>query len=185
MAKLTDGKKTVDIFAESEQEEIVNKVAQYSVQSGNAISDHTQRESIEWTMTGLIQGKDHNEINNKWAQLMDWQYRGVVLSWRGAIYRDDFLIESMTKDYDEGGFKNAIKVNIKFKGVTTVQSSFVRVQHVGPITPPAPPGLWVTVVAGNTYWGWWKQYGTPIQTLRNWNKWPDRRIPIGARARVK
>ncbi len=62
MAKLTDGKKTVDIFAESEQEEVVNKVAQYSVQSGNAISDHTQRESIEWTMTGLIQGKDHNEI---------------------------------------------------------------------------------------------------------------------------
>lgn len=141
MAKLSDGKKTVDIFAESEQEEIVNKIAQYSVQSGNAISDHTQRESIEWTMTGLIQGKDHNEINNKWAQLMDWQFRGVVLSWRGAIYRDDFLIESMTKDYDEGGFKDAIKVNLKFKGVTTVQSSFVRVQHVGPITPPSPPVL--------------------------------------------
>ena len=105
--------------------------------------------------------------------------------WHGAIYKGDLILENITKDYDEGGFKNAIKVSIKFKEAKTVQSSFVRVQHVGPITPPSPPGLWVTVVAGNTYWGWWKQYGTPIQTLRNWNKWPDRRIPIGARARVK
>ncbi|MFP7481249.1 LysM peptidoglycan-binding domain-containing protein [Weissella paramesenteroides] len=46
-------------------------------------------------------------------------------------------------------------------------------------------GVYVTVRPGNTYWGWWVKYGTPIQTLRNWNHWPDRRIPIGARARVK
>ncbi len=185
MGKLTDGKKTIEIFAESEKESITNKVAQYSIPSGDAIIDHTQRESIEWEMAGLIFGKDHNDINNKWLQLITWQFAGNVLFWHGAIYKGDLILENITKDYDEGGFKNAIKVSIKFKEAKTVQSSFVRVQHVGPITPPSPPGLWVTVVAGNTYWGWWKQYGTPIQTLRNWNKWPDRRIPIGARARVK
>ena len=47
MGKLTDGKKTIEIFAESEKESITNKVAQYSIQSGDAIIDHTQRESIE------------------------------------------------------------------------------------------------------------------------------------------
>lgn len=65
MGKLTDGKKTIEIFAESEKESITNKVAQYSIQSGDAIIDHTQRESIEWEMAGLIFGKDHNDINNK------------------------------------------------------------------------------------------------------------------------
>lgn len=185
MAQLTDGAKTIDITAESEEEVITNKVAQYSIQSGDAIIDHTQRETIEWTMTGLIYGRDHNEINNKWLQLITWQYAGTVLFWKGAIYKGSLILENITKTYDEGGFKNAIKVSIKFKEAKTVESSFVKVQHVGPITPPSPSGLWVTVVRGNTYWGWWRQYGTPIQTLRDWNKWPDRRIPIGARARVK
>lgn len=141
MAQLTDGAKTVDIFAESEEEAITNKVAQYSIQSGDAIVDHTQRETIEWTMTGLIYGRDHNDINNKWLQLITWQYAGTVLFWKGAIYKGSLILENITKTYDEGGFKNAIKVSIKFKEAKTVESSFVKVQHVGPITPPSPPGL--------------------------------------------
>lgn len=103
MGKLTDGKKTIEIFAESEKESITNKVAQYSIQSGDAIIDHTQRESIEWEMAGLIFGKDHNDINNKWLQLITWQFAGNVLFWHGAIYKGDLILENITKDYDEGG----------------------------------------------------------------------------------
>ena len=98
------------------------------------------------------------------------------------------ILTNITKTYDEGGFKNAIKVVLEFKEAHIVSTSFVKVQHVGPVKPtppPSPPQIWVTVRPGNTYWGWWRQYGTPIQTLRNWNHWPDRFIPVGARARVK
>ncbi|HEM2532857.1 TPA: LysM peptidoglycan-binding domain-containing protein, partial [Listeria monocytogenes] len=47
------------------------------------------------------------------------------------------------------------------------------------------PGTYITVKKGDCYWKWWKRYGTSIAQLRKWNKWPDRRIPIGKRARVK
>ena len=116
---------------------------------------------------------------------MSWQYSGNTLSWRGAIVHSNLMLVKITKTYDEGGFKNALKVDLELREVKTVASSYTAVKHVGPVNPPKPKAVYVTVVRGNTYWGWWKKYGTPIQTLRNWNKWPDRYIPIGARARVK
>ncbi|KRL81812.1 hypothetical protein FC36_GL001407 [Ligilactobacillus equi DSM 15833 = JCM 10991] len=188
MAKLTDGKKTVEIFALSEEESIENKVSQYPVQSGNPITDHTQRESFTETFSGWIKGKDHNEINDKWSQLMNWQYAGASLTWHGAIIHGNLMLTNITKTYEDGGFKNALKVDLELREVKTVSASYAAVKHVGPVNPPKPkanPAVYVTVVPGNTYWGWWRKYGTPIQTLRNWNHWPDRFIPVGARARVK
>ena len=188
MATLSDGKKKVVISAESEEESIENTVAQYPVQSGNLGTDHTQRASIDWTVEGKIYGKNHNEINNAWQQLISWQYNGNRIFWSGAITHGDVILTNITKTYDEGGFKNAIKVVLEFKEAHIVSTSVVKVQHVGtvkPTPPPSPPQTWVTVRPVYTYWGWWRQYGTPIQTLRNWNHWPDRFIPVGARARVK
>lgn len=188
MATLSDGKKTITISAESEDEEIENTVAQYPVQSGNLVTDHTQRASIGWKVEGKLYGKNHNEINNSWNQLVAWQYNGDRIFWNGAISHRDIIIEKVSKSYRDGGFENAVWVTLELKEAHIVSTSFVKVQHVGPVKPtppPSPPQAWVTVRPGNTYWGWWRQYGTPIQTLRNWNHWPDRFIPVGARARVK
>lgn len=188
MSTLSDGKKTISIFAESEEENIENVVAQYPIQSGNLVTDHTHQSAIVWTIDGKIYGKNHTEINSIWKQLMDWEYAGTQLTWRGAVTRHSVALTNITKTYDDGGFRNAVKVSIEFKEIRLVSTSFVKVKHVGPVkpaSPPKPPGVYVTVRPGNTYWGWWRQYGTPIQTLRNWNHWPDRRIPVGARARVK
>lgn len=160
MATLSDGKKKVVISAESEEESIENTVAQYPVQSGNLVTDHTQRASIGWTVEGKIYGKNHSEINNSWQQLISWQYNGNRIFWSGAITHGDVILTNITKTYDEGGFKNAIKVVLEFKEAHIVSTSFVKVQHVGPVKPtppPSPPQTWVTVRPGNTYWGWWRQ----------------------------
>src|SRR3712207_5694009 len=135
MGVLTDGKKKITIFAESEEESIENTVAQYPVQAGNLVTDHTQRSSFDWTFEGKLFGKDHNEINNQWSQLISWQYSGTLLQWDGAIHHGNLMLSNITKTYDEGGFKNALKVNIELKEVHTVSTSFVKVQHVGPVAP--------------------------------------------------
>lgn len=187
MGVFSDGKTKVTISVSSENETVKNNVAQYPIQRGQPIIDHTQRESKDWQFDGKIIAANHNQIDAIYSKLLDWQYNGTLLTYNGAIHHDSIIIEELNKTYDDGGFTNAIKVSLTLKNVVLVNTSFVKATHVGPKTPskPATPGVWVTVRAGNTYWGWWQAYGTAIQTLRDWNHWPDRRIPIGARARVK
>jgi LysM repeat protein len=185
MGTLKAGKKKVEIFAESENENISNKVAQYPVQNGQPVVDHTQRESKTWEFTGKIFGKNQSDIDKKYQQLISWQYHGDLLTYRGAIKHSNIIIETLEKTYEDGGMKNALTVTINLRHVRKVKSSFKKKQK--PATPPKKKkkGTYVTVKAGNTYWGWMMKYGTSINQLRKWNKWPDRRIPIGARARVK
>lgn len=185
MAVLKKDKVGITLFVESEEEEITNKVAQYPVQSGNNITDHTQRESLTWSFEGKIFGKNMAEVDRKYGQLVSWQHDGALLVYTGAIRRSSMLITNLHRTQDEGGFSNAVKFDMELTHVEIAKSSFVKAVNVGPKKPATPPGVWVTVRPGNTYWGWMMQYGTPIQTLRNWNHWPDRRIPIGVRARVK
>lgn len=187
MGILSDGKTKLEFSAESEEETIKNNVAQHPVQRGQPIADHTQRESKDWQFSGKLYAANQHEIDVKYQKLLDWQYNGTLLTYNGAIHHNNIIIEELNKTYEDGGFKNALKITLSLKNVNLVSTSFVKATHVGPKTPskPASPGVYVTVRGGDTYWGWWVKYGTAIQTLRNWNHWPDRRIPIGVRARVK
>jgi LysM repeat protein len=192
MGVFSDGKTTLEISAENEEETISNKVAQYPIQTtnpanNNPITNHTQRESKGWTFDGKVYGANQAEVTARWNIMQAWQQAGTPLTYTGAIYHKNILIQELVKTYDEGGFKNAVKFNVTLTNVSFVVSSFVKATNTGfkKPSPPATPGVWITVKAGNTYWGWWQKYGTSINQLRAWNKWPDRRIPIGARARVK
>lgn len=186
MGVLTDGKTKLNLTIDSEQESVKNTVAQHPVQRGDPMVDHTQRESKEWDFEGKIISSNQQAIDVIYSKLLDWQFNGTLLTYTGAIRSGNLIITDLNKTYDDGGFKDAVKISVSLLAVSTPTSSFVKAVHVGAVKPSgSSSGVYVTVRAGNTYWGWWQQYGTAIQTLRNWNKWPDRRIPIGARARVK
>lgn len=117
---------------------------------------------------------------------MTWNERGTLVRFQGMIYKGGLMISDLKKSYS--GATNAIDVELTLTEVRTVSTSYTGTRHVGPVAPKATRkarAVYVTVRPGNTYWGWWRQYGTPIQTLRNWNHWPDRHIPVGAKARVK
>lgn len=186
MAILKKDKVSVEIFVESEEEEITNKVAQYPVQTGNNITDHTQQESWSWTFEGKLFGKDMAEVDRKYDQLVSWQHKGELVAYNGAIRRANMLITNLHRTHEDGGFANAVKFEMELTHVELAFSSFVNNKNVGPKKPATnKAGVWVTVKPGNTYWGWMMKYGTSIQQLRNWNHYPDRRIPIGVRVRVK
>ncbi|KRO15904.1 LysM peptidoglycan-binding domain-containing protein [Lacticaseibacillus saniviri] len=189
MAVLSDGKKKVEISFESEEEAIQNTIATHPVQRGNPIVDHTQRESQTWEFKGKIFGKNQTEIDKKFQQLINWQFYGNLLTYHGAVHHGNMLISELHKTYDEGGYKNALEIDISLTWVMTVTSSFVGAKNTGPKSPTkgsaTKKGTYITVKAGDTYWAWASRYGTSIPTLRSWNKWADTRIPIGAKARVK
>ena len=188
MATLTDAHgHTVEIFVKSENESIDSNVSTHPIETGSPITDHAQRESKTHTFSGLIYGNDQSQVDARYNQLMYWQSGGDLLQFRGAIRHNDLLISHLEKTYDEGGKRNAVSFNITLTTVTLVNLKWDKATNTGKkqAAPPVDPGVYVTVVAGDTYWGWWVKYGTSIDQLRAWNNWNDYLIPIGARARVK
>jgi len=46
-------------------------------------------------------------------------------------------------------------------------------------------GKFITIKKGDTYWEYHVSFGTSIAKLRSWNGYPDRKLPIGKKVRVK
>ncbi|MBJ7631696.1 LysM peptidoglycan-binding domain-containing protein [Weissella confusa] len=187
MARFTDGNgHSVDVFSLSEHEELNIEVATHPIEDGSPITDHSQMQSKTFTFSGWITGNNQSDIDAKYNQLYAWGENGTIVDYSGAIRQNhSMLISNLTKDYDDGGYQNAIKFSMEVTWVKMVKVTWNKNVNAGKKQASPPAGVYVTVVAGNTYWGWWVQYGTSIDQLRAWNGWPDRFIPIGARARVK
>lgn len=191
MGVLSDGKKKLKLFIKTEEETATQNVAKYPVQRGQPIIDHTQADSKTWNFEGWIQGKDQKTIDATYQQLLSWQFYGNLLTWNGAVHHPNMIISELHKSYDNGGMKNALAITISLTWVNLVKSSkSTAKKSQGPKSPvkkkSAPKkGTYMTVRAGNTYWAWSQKYGVSVAQLRKWNKWPDRKIPVGAKVRVK
>lgn len=161
-------------------------VAQNPVENGSAISDHISLSSDTGEITGYLfgDGGANPDGQNFMGKLYDWQQKGTLLKWYGRRYLSSVVISNLDFTFDEN--VNSMQATFTWTRVQVTQRpTQVAVAVKKPANPPAQPGVFVTVQPGNTYWGWMMQYGTPLDTLRGWNGWPDRFIPIGVRARVK
>lgn len=158
-------------------------ISQYPVEEGAPISDNVMYMGGPVTVAGSLLG---NNAEQDYKKLVEWQKNNYQLTYRGRIYIKTVAIQDMSRSYNNVG--NGFGVSVTLMPIRIAKATWEKIPQPPAKkqpTPAASPAVYVTVQPGNTYWGWWVQYGTPIQTLRDWNKWPDRFIPIGARARVK
>lgn len=168
MGILSDGKKKIELFVTDENETSTNTVAQYPVQRGQPIIDHTQSQGKTWSFEGWIKGKDQKEIDAKYQQLLSWQFYGNLLTWTGAIRHPNMLISELNKSYTDGGMKDAIKFTISLTWVNLVNGTKKTAKKSqGPKSPvkkksAAKKGTYLTVKSGNTYWAWSQKYGVSI-----------------------
>ncbi|MGV0167214.1 phage baseplate protein [Furfurilactobacillus sp. WILCCON 0119] len=177
--------KTIEVFPQDEgKEEVAMNVAQYPVENGAPMANHVQEDHKQLDFSGLVVGDNLTEADAKYIQLMYWAQAGTLVDIHGVWTVYNCLISNVTKTRKDGQ-QNALGFSISLIEVRLPKSSWTKRQNLGVQPAAQGPGTYVTVQPGNTYWGWWCQYGTAIQTLRDWNHWPDRIIPIGARARVK
>lgn len=172
------------IVPETMGQETSSDVASYPVEGGNSITDNARFNSNEFSVSGLIFGKDLKDCDRKCITLHWMQRLNMIVSVHGLMNDPDYMIISFKKEY-ANGYGNAVRVDLTLRNVRMPKSSFVGIKNSGKKQPSQPSGTYLTVVSGNTYWGWSQRYGTSIQQLRDWNHWPDRFIPIGAKARVK
>lgn len=130
-----------------------------------------------------------SQANAHYAQLVKWQARGTLVKYFGAMNSGTVMIKELNRVADDGGYKNGYKITMTLQQVNIIGWGKKKRKHAGVKKPHKgkrkSKKVYVTVKPGNTYWGWSMKYGTSISTLRKWNRWPDRRIPIGKKARVK
>ena len=166
------------------EDEVVNvNVTTLPIESGAPISDHVQRQNNVLRITGYLLGSD---AESNFTQLENMAHQGTVTKYQGRVQLRDVLISGISRGYQD--IKNGMELSISLTTVKRAKTSWVRrTASVGrqQATPSRSPNKYVTVRAGDTYWGWSQRYGSTVAQLRTWNGWEDRLIPIGARARVR
>ena len=180
--------KSIVTYVTKEDQTFSMNVAKYPVEQGEPISTHAQYDSNVINVTGYALGKDLKEAGDIVDQLMLWEVTGQLVDIY-SIGTDDeqYLISSLKKTFEDNPLENAIAIEYTLTKIRIPKNStYTEKSNNGKKQPSkTPAAIYVTVKSGNTYWGFNRQFGTSIQQLRNWNKYPDRFIPIGVKIRVK
>ncbi|EAD6274211.1 LysM peptidoglycan-binding domain-containing protein [Listeria monocytogenes] len=181
---------SVKLVNTNENESSPFTITDNPVETGANVSDHVQRETKTLEISGFLLGAT---AERDYATLKDYAEKGTIVTFRGRVYFKNVLISNLSKSYNT--IKNGFKITISLRDLRRASTPWVRKKKKSsgkkqPVKPKKQPvkkttAVYVTVKSGDCYWKWWKRYGTSIAQLRKWNKWPDRRIPNGARARVK
>ncbi|EAE7099174.1 TPA: LysM peptidoglycan-binding domain-containing protein [Listeria innocua] len=174
---------SVKLVNTNESESSPFTITDNPVETGSPVSDHVQRETKTLEISGFLLGAT---AEKDYATLKSYAEKGTIVSFRGRVYFKNVLISNLSKSYNT--IKNGFEITVSLRDLRRASTPWVKKKSSGkkqPVKSKKSPGTYITVKKGDCYWKWWKRYGTSIAQLRKWNKWPDRRIPIGKRARVK
>lgn len=169
-------------------------VTSYPVEKGLPLNDSVQRNPDTFTVSGKIldASRKNKNSNKKKQKIIELMNKGKVVKYVGRLKVSNVLITDINGTYTSAvgnghefsmslqrvriattpyRKKKTKKKSSGKKSVTSKKKTTTRKYH--------------TVKKGNTYWSLSRKYGTSINQLRKWNKYPDRRIPIGVKLRVK
>lgn len=180
MAKLGSIKLSIDSESISNSVDITS----YPVEKGSPISDHVQRKPQSINLSGAIIGPDYK---SKLQKLRDIMRSGTPITYVGRATAKDVLISSI-EDNRDTSMLNGSYVSIQLQFIRIAKTPWKKVKNSGKkqkVVKKSSTAVYHTIKKGDTYWGLSRKYGTSISQLRKWNKWPDRAIPIGKKARVK
>lgn len=188
---------TLTLFVESEKYSESVEATAYPVEKGVAFTDHVQRNPKTVSLQVFMQG---SRASKNLATLRAQMNKGTILKYVGRETASNVIILSLDHPRD-ASIKNGFMLDIQLREVRIVKSPWVKAPKKQkatrkpadatgkkkPVSKKSRPttARYHIVKAGDTYWTLSRKYGTSIQQLRNFNKYPDRNIPVGAKLRVK
>lgn len=194
MAKLGE----VSLFIEKESEKYRVEATEYAVEKGEPFTDHVAKRPEEFTITGYILSDNWQLSRDK---LKGYMNSGTILKYVGKTTASDVVILDMPLEHDSN-IKNGAAINITLRKIRITKTAWEKADSkqkpqqkpttnsgkkkpVSKNSKPANAPVYHIMKKGQTYWWLAKKYGTTVGALRELNPWPDRQIPIGAKARVK
>ncbi|KRN13469.1 hypothetical protein IV37_GL000191 [Fructilactobacillus fructivorans] len=179
---------TVIMLVESSPSETVNSSnATYPTPGLEPRINYSINSDKTTSASYVLYGDSYETMVHKYQQLLTWQQMGVELTLDGFSYLPNVYFTSVGRSMNTPRVKS-MDLQISFLSAKhAIEKTTVTKKPPQPPKPPykPSPGVYITVTRGMTYWWMWTKWGTAIQTLRNWNHYPDRFIPIGVRVRVK
>lgn len=175
------------------QESFTNavNVTSYPTEKGLPITDSVQRQPKTFTITGKILGKNYTEAMKVYNALEKKQNAGTVVTYVGRTTAKNVVIISMQPTFDST-IGNGMSISIELQEIRIAKSPYVKKKTTKKKSGKKSTSktkkttkVYHVTKRGDCYWKMWKKYGTSVATLRKWNKYPDRRIPIGVKLRVK
>jgi LysM repeat protein len=175
------------------QESFANTVdvTSYPTEKGLPITDNVKRQPKTFSITGKILGKTNADAVNIYNALEKLQNVGNVVSYVGRTTAKNVVITSMQPTFDST-ISNGMGITIELQEIRMASSPYIvkktTVKSAGKKTTSntkTTQAVYHVTKKGDTYWGMSRTYGTSIAQLRAWNKYPDTKIPIGVKLRVK
>lgn len=188
-----------DITIHVEQESYIDSVnaTEYAVESGQPFTDHIEAKPETLSLTAVIVGAD---ASTKVDKLREYMRKGTLLRYVGRSTASNVIILEIGRNYSSD-IGNGVAINIVVRKIRITESPWVKAppkqkpaqkppsrsgkKKPVPKKPRPSPKRYHLVKKGDTYWVLGIKYGTSVAQLRTWNKYPDRRIPIGVKLRVK
>ncbi|CAM4012815.1 LysM peptidoglycan-binding domain-containing protein [Mesobacillus zeae] len=177
----------VKLFIEKESDSSAVDATSYPVEKGIPFTDHVQEKPDEVSISGSIIGSNYKEDKEYLKREMK---KGTMFTYVGRNIAKNVIILSIDGDVDYS-ISNGSNISIKLQTIRIATTPWVKVKNSGKKKPVSKKptkkskAVYHRVKAGDTYWGLSRKYETSIPQLRKWNKYPDRRIPIGVKLRVK
>lgn len=193
MAKLGD----VIVHVEKESYRDSVNATEYGVERGEPFTDHIEAKPAELSLTAVIVGSG---ASAKVEKLREYMRKGTLLRYVGRSTASDVVILDIGRDYT-AEIGNGVAIYITVRKIRIAKSPWVKAppkkkparkppsrsgkKKPVPKKPRPSPKRYHKVRKGDTYWALSRKYGSTVAQLRAWNKYPDRRIPIGVKLRVK
>ncbi|CAJ1226674.1 LysM peptidoglycan-binding domain-containing protein [Lactiplantibacillus xiangfangensis] len=185
----------IGLHSLTEDETNTQSVTQYPVDGHNAVTDHVRRESKVISLTVRLDEGTMAKTVKVYNKLNYWGFKGIELQYHGAgIAVGHCVISSLAKHIEK--YQTAMDVTIELTYVYFVTTSVIKHKKAkkkkgkreaksSKSKSKKSKKKYVRVKRGDTYWLYHQKTGASIASLRKWNKYPDRRIPIGVRVRIK
>ncbi|WP_304057849.1 LysM peptidoglycan-binding domain-containing protein [Levilactobacillus namurensis] len=177
-----------------------------SIAPGQYINHYTQMSPVQRQIDGKLGGSLVSKVDGlkkQFDRLKRWSSNGTELELHhGQRSNNSVVLTSVAATFD-APLDNAVPVSISIQDIKWAKGGKVKsakktttskkANNTGAKTPTkgdrskAKPkaGKYLTIKSGDTYWGYHVRFGTSISKLRSWNGYPDRRLPIGKKVRVK
>lgn len=191
MAKLG----SINLFVEDESYSESVTATAYPVEKGVAFTDHVERNPKSISLKVFLSG---SQANDTLAKLRTQMQKGTIVKYVGRATASNVII--LTLDHTRNAIKNGFELSITLREVRIAKSPWVKAKkkqkpnrkptdNTGKKKPTTKKSRGTAryhlTRSGDTYWDLSRKYGTSIPQLRTWNRYPDRRIPIGVKLRVK
>ncbi|WP_461243679.1 LysM peptidoglycan-binding domain-containing protein [Secundilactobacillus muriivasis] len=190
----------------SESETTTTDITTNALSPGQYVNHYTQTTPPQRQFDGKLGGSSISEVAGLKKQLdmlKRWAANGTeVEQHHGQRSTNSATITSVAANFDAPR-DNAVPISLALQDVKWASSDVKK--SSGSTTTKKKPndtgeksttkgdrkttkpkaGSYLTIKKGDTYWGYHLKFGTSIAKLRSWNGFPDTKLPVGKKIRVK